>query len=66
MSTFTTEMPLVVWNDGTGARIEVGPDRDGLDLIEIRQYDEQGKIGSRLTITVEEWDLLRTYEAPGA
>lgn len=38
MPGFSAETIHQIFNDSTGERIEVGPDRDGLDLIEIRQY----------------------------
>ena len=39
-----------IWNADHGTRIEVGPDRDGLDRVEIRCVDEKGKIGERITM----------------
>lgn len=41
--TFSLETICSVWNDGTGDRIEVGPDRDGIGLIEIRHYESSAK-----------------------
>lgn len=35
---YTKEHLVQIWDDQTGDHIEVGPDRDGLELIEIRLY----------------------------
>ena len=35
----TLEMQFNIFNDTTGEWFEVSPDRDGLDMIEIRYYD---------------------------
>jgi hypothetical protein len=45
------ELLYQIWDDNTGEHIEVGPDRDGLDLLEIRQYNKEGNVGDRVTIT---------------
>lgn len=47
MSTYSTEIVHRVFNDKTGDLIEVGPDADTGDLLEIRQI-EQGKIAARI------------------
>lgn len=44
---YSVETVIEIWNDETGEHIEVGPDRDGLDMIEIRQCSRDGKIESR-------------------
>ena len=36
---YSTEMVMQVWNDDTGERVEIGPDRDSLGLVEIRSYE---------------------------
>lgn len=43
-------MKLEIWNDKHGERIEIGEDRDGLGLTEIRQIDSQGKMLARITL----------------
>ena len=50
---FTSETVIQVWDDQHGDRVEVGPDRDGLDLVEIRCCDRDGKIGDRITMAPE-------------
>lgn len=47
-----------IWNNGTGERIEVGFDRDGLQLIEIRSYDSLNKCNDRLTFTHHQAHLI--------
>lgn len=48
---YSFETKYEIWNDKTGYCIEVGPDRDGLDLIEIRSRDSHGHIDARFTMT---------------
>ena len=51
MSTeFSSEKCIKVWNDGTGERIEVGPDSDGLDLAQVRCYTDDGNIGPEIVM----------------
>lgn len=47
---YTSEVKYEIWNYDDGDRFDVGPDRDGLDLIEIRYVDHDGKIGDRLVM----------------
>lgn len=61
--TYSLEAVYEIWNDATGSRIEIGHDRDGLGLIEIRQRDSDGKVTSSITMTKEESFLV--YEAIG-
>jgi hypothetical protein len=49
----TSETVIQVWDDKHGDRVEVGPDRDGLELVEIRCYTDSGEIGDRITMTPE-------------
>jgi hypothetical protein len=43
-----------IWPEkGDGERIKVGPDRDGLRCVEIRQLEADNKISSRITFSVE-------------
>jgi hypothetical protein len=50
-----------IWpNHGGGEYIEVGPDRDGLKLVEIRQRERDGKISSRIAFDVEAARLVAT------
>ena len=47
-----------IWDDETGSHIEVGPDRDGLELVEIRRHNEEGKIGERIVMSRDEAALV--------
>jgi hypothetical protein len=55
---FSTEIVHKVYNDDTGEFIEVGPDADGTDLIEIRCVDANGNIGNRLCGEPEQMRLV--------
>lgn len=46
----SVNMVMQVWNDDTGERIDVGEDRDGLGLLEIRYVDETGKVRADIRI----------------
>lgn len=47
-----------IWNDNTGECIEVGPDNDGLDLLEIRAYTDKKKLTGSITLTSEQAKLV--------
>jgi hypothetical protein len=52
--TVETELMLEVWNS-SGWHHEIGPDRDGLGMVEIRYYEErQTNTTHRLAFSVEE------------
>lgn len=51
---YTVELRKEIWNDVTGSKITVGPDRDGLELVELRQFTADGKGATSLTMTQEE------------
>jgi hypothetical protein len=52
------EMMFEVWNPD-GWHYEIGPDRDGLDLIEIRYYDEKEVVPRRrITLTASDAKLI--------
>lgn len=55
---YTLEHLYEIWNDSTSECIEIGPDRDGLDLIEIRAKDDTGKLFSSITMTKEQAVLV--------
>jgi hypothetical protein len=40
---FTLETVYQAWDDEHGERVEVGTDRDGLDLVEVRSYSVESK-----------------------
>lgn len=56
----TLETVYQIWNDKTGDRIELGPDRDGLGLMEIRSYASDGKVTQCVTFTNHELETLQT------
>lgn len=64
--TYTEETLHQLWNDKTGERTEIGPDRDGLDLVEIRNVDSDGKVTQCVTLTAESaaWIGRRLYKPP--
>lgn len=54
------EVVSEIWHDKDGYHFEVGPDRDGLDLIEIRYYERDDALArNRMTFTVEQAIKLR-------
>jgi hypothetical protein len=57
-SKFSMENMVEIWDDKHGECLEVGPDRDGLDLLEIRQMDSNGKVHNRITLVKEQALLL--------
>ena len=58
MSTFTLETVIQVWNDQHGERVEVGPDHDGLNLVEVRSVDSNGKTQTSITMEPEQATLV--------
>jgi hypothetical protein len=48
------ETLIQVWDDKHGCRVEVGPDRDGLDLVEIRSYADDGKLHTSIAMQPEQ------------
>lgn len=53
-NTFTKEHVIKVWDDSNGTHVYVGPDADGLELVELRYIDEDGEIGDRITMPSEQ------------
>jgi hypothetical protein len=53
MRQFTMETMREIWDDKNGEHFEVGPDRDGLDMIEIRSRDTDNKIDARIVFPLE-------------
>lgn len=52
------EMMFEVWNPG-GWHHEIGPDRDGLDMVEVRYYDNtEVKSSHRLSFTKDDAKLI--------
>lgn len=58
-SNYSLETVYQIWNDLNGSRIEVGTDKDGLDLVQIRSIDSKGEREREVTLTVEEAALVR-------
>lgn len=54
----TLEQMFEIWNDKTGSRIQVGPDRDALGMIEIRTYCDDGSTGSIVLLDSEQAQLV--------
>ena len=62
MSDYELETMKQIWNNRHGMHLDIGPDRDCLDLLEIRQYEMIGgkdKMGSSVLMSWEEADLLQ-------
>ncbi len=55
---FTMEHLYEIWNDDNGDRVEIGPDRDSLDMVEIRWKDQEGNIMSRMVFPPEMVPLI--------
>lgn len=55
---YTLEAHYEIWNDKQGTCITLGPDRDGLELIQIDQKDSDGIISGTLFMTVDEAKIL--------
>ena len=50
---YTTEQVFEIWDNGQGIHWEVGQDRDALNLVEIREYDDVNKLIARLTFDLQ-------------
>ena len=55
---YSMETQYEIWDDQSGDHIEVGPDRDGLDLIEIRYFCDD-KCNHRITMDKEQATLVQ-------
>ena len=55
---FSTETVIEIWNDDNGEKVTVGPDRDGLGLLEVRSYDSAGVVDGHLTFPLEQAELV--------
>lgn len=54
---YSLEKLFQIYNNNSGDCIEVGPDGDGLDLIEIRIRDD-GKVRQSISFTFEQAPLI--------
>ena len=53
------EIMREIWPDhGYGEYLEIGPDRDGTELVEIRQKEPDGKISARISVCPDAARLL--------
>lgn len=48
--TYSVETVRKVYDDSCGDHIYVGPDADGLDLVELRYVDSKGVISNRISM----------------
>lgn len=55
---FSLETRREVWNDESGDRIDVGEDRDGLGLVELRSIDKGGRIENSLAMPPDQARLV--------
>lgn len=55
---YSVEVVRQIWDDDDGEHFDVGPDRDGLNLVEIRCYNPDGKIVERLSCPAEQARLV--------
>ena len=55
---YSLETSYQIWNDSTGERIEVSPDRDALGLVEIRSITDDGKPVANVVLNKEQVRLL--------
>lgn len=52
--TYSIQRIIKIHNDETGQHITIQDDDDGLDLIEIKQYDSDDKLEARISLLPEE------------
>ena len=50
---YTLEHSIKVWDNRHGDHVYVGPDADGLDLVDLRYVNGDGRISARITIPRE-------------
>ena len=55
---FTKEKKFEIWDDSSGSRIEVGPDRDSLGLVEIRAIESDGRQHATMVMLPEQAKLV--------
>ena len=48
--TYSVETVRKVYDDSCGEHIYIGPDADGLDLVELRYVDSKGVISNRISM----------------
>ena len=55
---YTTEKHFKIFDDKTGCHITIGPDRDGLELVEMRHIDSVGTTHDFPPITADFFRVL--------
>jgi hypothetical protein len=55
---YSMETMREIWDDKHGDCVEVGPDRDGLDMVEIRCKTDDGAMGPRMSLPAEKARLV--------
>lgn len=55
---FSLEKMYELWNNENGTKIEIGPDREGLCFIELRQRNEDNDVIDTISLTNEEVPLI--------
>lgn len=58
MTKLTVERVIKIWRDQYGEHIYVGPDADGLNCVELRDIDSDGKISHRFMMIRQEAVLV--------
>lgn len=58
MTSYSLETMYEVWDDDDGDHYEIGPDRDGLGLVEVRMRDKDNKILLRMTFPSKQGRLI--------
>lgn len=58
MPKFSLEKVFRIYDDTTGDYLEIGPDMDALELVELRAYTNTGAIVQRFTIHPDSLDLV--------
>lgn len=53
MDKFTVEKVMKIWDDKVGEYLQIGPDGDGLGLLDLQYVDVTGKINSRIVLPRE-------------
>ena len=57
---YNIEKVYEIWNNEYGDRIEVRPDRDGLECVEIIDKEPDGTIRSKIILIIEQARLVAT------
>ena len=58
MSDYTVNVVREIWNDKNGYRIVVGPDGDGLDLVQIQEINSDGVHSQAIVFCPDEAFLI--------